>query len=107
MGTNPHIQFGHNGIEFLNNPFIAKDGALTLGNVMNYPEGTGPQSFGAYDDPSVNYGLHEEAHTYQSQVLGPAFIPTYFLTGKPGHENHPLEWAAQSYGRGEGHWWPW
>ncbi len=36
MGTDPQIQFGHNGIEFLNNPVIAKDGALTLGNAISF-----------------------------------------------------------------------
>ena len=104
---NPSIQFGHNGIQFLDNPFIAEDGALTLGNAISYSEGIKPGNTGAYDDKSVPYGRHEEAHTYQSQVLGPAFIPTYLLTGKPGHVSHPLERAAQNYGRGNGHWWPW
>ena len=104
---NPQIQFGHNGIEFLNNPFIAEDGALTLGNAISYSKEKPPSAPDAYGDPSVTYGRHEEAHTYQSQVLGPLFIPTYLLTGKPGHGSHPLEQAAQSYGRREGHWWPW
>ncbi len=100
---NPSIQFGHNGIEFLDNPFILKDAALTLGNAISYNKDKPPDKFGAYGDPSVNYGLHEEAHTYQSQVLGPTFIPTYLLNSRL------LEQAAQNYGRvnNRGHWWPW
>ena len=73
---NPSIQFGHNGIQFLDNPFMLEGGALTLGNAISYSKEKPPDSFYAYGDPTVNYGLHEEAHTYQSQVLGPAFIPT-------------------------------
>ena len=40
---------------------------------------------------------------------GPAFIPTYLLTGIPGDGSHPLEQAAQNYGRvnNRGHWGPW
>lgn len=103
---NPQIQFGHNGIEFLDNPFISEGGALTLGNVMMYPEGTGPADVYAYVDPKVPYGRHEEAHTYQSQVLEPLFIPTHLSNGLPSR-HHPFEQAAQAYGKGEGHWWPW
>ena len=106
MGTDPQIQFGHNGIEFLNNPFIISDRALTLGNVMMYGVDVGPMSPEAYGDPLVPYGLHEEAHTYQSQVLGPAFIPAYMLNGGPSIHN-PFEKAAQNYGGRTGHWWPW
>ena len=73
--------------------------ALTLGNAISYSKEKPPKSPGAYGYPSVTYGLHEEGHTYQSQVLGPAFIPTYLLTGKPGHVSHPFEQASQSYGR--------
>ena len=103
---NPSIQFGHNGIQFLDNPFIAEGGALTLGNAISYSEGIKPGNTGAYYDKSVPYGLHEEAHTYQSQVLGPAFIPTYLSNGLPSR-HHPFEHAAQQWAKGEGHWWPW
>ena len=101
---NPQIQFGHNGIQFLNNPFMLEEAALALGNAISYSKEKPPWEFGPYEDPTVNYGLHEEAHTYQSQVLGPAFIPTYLLNSRA------FEQAAQNYGRGPGHgghWWPW
>ena len=104
---NPSIQFGHNGIEFLDNPFIAEGGALTLGNAISYSENFPPSKPGAYYDKSVPYGLHEEAHTYQSQVLGPLFLPTYFLSGKLAELSNPFERAAQNYGGKTGHWWPW
>ena len=104
MGTDPQIQFGHNGIEFLDNPVMLKDGALTLGNAISYNKEKPPWKPGTYGDDAVPYGLHEEAHTYQSQVLGLAFIPNYLLNSRA------FEQAAQSYGKGPehgGHWWPW
>ena len=103
---NPSIQFGHNGIEFLDNPFIAKDGALTLGNAISYSKEKPPWKPDAYGDPAVTYGRHEEAHTYQSQVLGPLFIPTYLSNGLPSR-HHPFEQAAQQWAKEEGYWWPW
>ena len=103
---NPSIQFGHNGIQFLDNPFMLEGGALTLGNAISYSEGIKPGNTGDYDDKSVPYGLHEEAHTYQSQVLGPAFIPTYLSNGLPSR-HHPFEHAAQQWAKEKGHWWPW
>ena len=101
---NPQIQFGHNGIQFLHNPFMLEEAALTLGNAISYSKEKPPWENKAYGDPSVYYGFHEEAHTYQSQVLGPAFIPNYLLN------RQAFEQAAQSYGKGPehgGHWWPW
>ena len=102
----PQIQFGHNGIQFLNNPFMLEEAALTLGNAISYNKDTPPSAPDAYGDPSVTYGRHEEAHTYQSQVLGPLFIPTYLSNGLPSR-HHPFEHAAQQWAKGEGHWWPW
>jgi hypothetical protein len=47
LGTDPQIQFGHNAIEFLNNPLLGMNGtswggAITFGNVINYGQGSGP-----------------------------------------------------------------
>ena len=36
MGTNPSITFGHNAIEFVDNPFVMKNAAITLGNTISY-----------------------------------------------------------------------
>ena len=110
MGTNPQIEFGHNAIQFINNPFIRDNEALTLGNTILYGSNSPPWKPGAYGDNSVNIGFHEEAHTYQYQALGPFYAPVYLLNGGfSGPARNPLEQAAQVYGRnrGQGGWWPW
>jgi len=43
--------------------------------------------------------LHEEAHTYQYQVLGPMFLPAYALAGGISASN-PFELAANRYALG-------
>ncbi|RLA13394.1 MAG: hypothetical protein DRQ59_05405, partial [Gammaproteobacteria bacterium] len=63
MGTKPQIVFGHNAIQFINNPFIRDNDALTLGNTILYGSNSPPWKNGAYGDKSVNIGFHEEAHT--------------------------------------------
>jgi len=52
----------------------------------------------------VNTGIHEEAHTYQAEVLGPLFYPFYFMYGGISKIN-PFENAADNYYLG-GPWWP-
>jgi hypothetical protein len=40
--------------------------------------------------------VHERAHVRQSMVLGPLFIPVYFLLAVPyGYRRHPMERAAR------------
>ena len=86
---NEQICFGHNGIEFIGNPLCLDGGAITFGNAMNFSTGgwgkgtfyaTGPEN--GLLDPQLNrldwtYADHEMQHTYQSQVLGPLFLPVY------------------------------
>jgi hypothetical protein len=92
--------FGHNGIQFANNPLMFSQGAITFGNIMN---------FGApFTDPAGNiilmgpndplepgitwtFGDHEMQHTFQGQTLGPLYLPAYgigmlgaFLQGQTG-----------------------
>jgi hypothetical protein len=39
---------------------------------------------------------HERAHVRQSMLLGPLFIPAYFLLAVPfGYRRHPMERAAR------------
>ncbi|TGG89387.1 hypothetical protein E4656_20015 [Natronospirillum operosum] len=103
----PEISLGHNAVQFHNNPLMVHpETAVTLGNVISYGSEESPENFGVYDDPEVNLGLHEEAHTYQYQVLGVFFLPSYLHQGGIDR-NNPYEQAAQEYGKGEGHWWPW
>ncbi len=109
-GINPKIKFGHNAMQFINNPFIRDNEALTLGNTILYGSNSPPWKPGAYGDNSVNIGFHEEAHTYQYQALGLFYAPVYLLNGRfSGPVGNPLEQAAQVYGRnrGQGGWWPW
>ncbi len=108
MGTNPQILVGHNAIQFIDNPAVNKREAITLGNSIIYGTESPPHKLGAYNDYTVNIGYHEEAHTYQYQILGPFYGPTYLLNGGfSGPENNTLEESAQNYGRGDGGWWPW
>ena len=103
----PRIQFGNNAIEFLDNPLTFNNTAITIGNTISYGRGVSPAQFGAYGDSSVNVGLHEKAHTFQYQTLGPLFIPTYLIGGALSKgAGNPFENAAQNYGRGTGGWWP-
>ncbi|MBK6585164.1 MAG: hypothetical protein IPG20_20210 [Gammaproteobacteria bacterium] len=104
--VSPSIDFGNNAIQFLDNPFTLKDTAITVGNTISYGRGSNPSGFGAYGDSTVEIGRHEQAHTYQYQVLGPLFLPTYFLRGGiSGPTGNPFEHAAQEYGSGRGGWW--
>ena len=103
--TDPRIDFRHNGIESINNPLVREGTAVTLGNAISYGRDAGPDTWGSYGDRNVKIGPHEEGHTYQSQVLGPLFVPAWLLGGGPGLKN-PFESAAQRYGRDGGRWWP-
>jgi hypothetical protein len=106
LDVRPHIKYGNNAIQFVDNPLTIRRRAITLGNSISYGRDANPERFGAYGDLSVNIGLHEKAHTLQSQVLGPLFLPVYFLRGGvSGPEGNPFERAAQNYGRGIGGWW--
>jgi len=73
MGTNPSIGFGHNAIEFTNNPFGGV-GAITLGNTITY--GTRMTS----SDIAGYYGSHEQAHTYQGEILGPLYLVAHGIS---------------------------
>lgn len=54
---------------------------------------------------TVRLGDHERAHVFQYLVLGPLFLPIYFLCGGIAARN-PFERAADRYALG-GSWWPW
>ena len=88
-------------------------GALTLGNViLNTGHDlctrcvTYAHRAGHREEPRIMIGDHERAHVFQYMVLGPLFLPLYFLCGGIHHGNR-FEQAADRYaltGRG---WWPW
>jgi RHS repeat-associated protein len=101
------IQLGSNAIQFTGFPIGPTDGgALTLGNVQlfhgsDFIPSTNFTS--PYTGLEVNAGLHEEAHTWQSQILGPFFLPVYFLNGGVSGSN-PFERAADYYSNGGSYW---
>ena len=87
-------------------------GALTLGQVILH---TGHdldataltywcRQHGGKD--CVRIGDHERAHVYQYLVLGPLFLPVYFLCGGISWRNR-FEQAADRYAQTKTGWWPW
>lgn len=88
-------------------------GALTLGNVILHTGDTLDSPCVTYahrarlrEEPRILIGDHERAHVFQYMVLGPLFLPLYFLFGGV-HVRNRFERAADRYaltGRG---WWPW
>lgn len=96
------FQLGNNAIQLVGVPF--GDGATTFGNSQIFFGNTTPGSFGAYGNPNINVGSHEQGHTYQYQALGPFFLPLYFLSGHPFSLANPFESAAQQYAAQNGPW---
>lgn len=88
-------------------------GAMTLGNVIINTAAdlealcsTYAHQAGLCQEPRVRIGSHERAHVWQYMLLGPFFLPLYFLLGGISARN-PLERAADRYALGQGSWWPW
>jgi hypothetical protein len=110
------IAFGDNALVFRRFPLGPK-GALVLGNVILLSAESLDVRVRSYRSrarrargAAIRLGDHERAHTYQYQVLGPLFLPTYLLLGwlRGGaiSVHNPFELAADRYaltGRG---WWP-
>lgn len=86
---------------------------MTLGNVilltgtsLDIDCATYAHRAGHCVHPAVRLGDHERAHVFQYLLLGPLFLPFYFICGGISVRN-PFERAADYYalhGRG---WWPW
>jgi hypothetical protein len=104
-GDLPQFDFRYNALT-ISNMQIGPSGGITFGNVQLYtgtnPDGTpvNPTST-IYQSPYTSFsgyqlGNHEEAHTYQSQLLGPFFFPAYFLKGGISASNS-LETQADYY----------
>ena len=88
-------------------------GALTLGNVilhtgetLDSPCMTYAHRAGLQQDMEIMLGDHERAHVYQYMVLGPLFLPLYFLFGGISVRNR-FERAADRYAQTGRGWWPW
>lgn len=56
--------------------------------------------------PCVCLADHERAHVRQYFVLGPLFLPVYFLCGGVSARN-PFERAADRFALTGAGWWPW
>lgn len=108
--------FAHNAIVFHSFPLIR--GAFVLGNVIITSEPDLKWHAATYESIArrrngtspcavemVNVGKHEEAHTWQYQVLGPFFLPVYALTMLLPSPT-PFEHAADAYARTGSGWWP-
>lgn len=88
-------------------------GALTLGNVilhtgdtLDSPCVTYAHRAGHRHEPPILLGDHERAHVFQYMLLGPLFLPVYFLFGGVSVRNR-FERAADRYALTGRHWWPW
>ncbi len=104
-GDPPKI--GNNAIQFSNVPFFG-GGAITFGNTILYGRGVYPgDPWGRYNGaPGVfPIGVHEQAHTYQYEVMGPLYGPAWILGGGPTASN-PWENAADNFATNTGSWWP-
>ena len=65
-GSRPRV--ANNAIEFHGNRLVGLlTPAVTMGNVIIYAD----------SNPSVETREHERQHTYQAEVLGPAYIPLH------------------------------
>lgn len=105
--SRPRILLGNNAVQFLNHAWLFNGTAVVLGNVIVYGRNAHPEHCGVYGDACVQLGRHEQAHTYQYQILGLLFLLVYFLAGGlRGPTVNPFERAAQRFGAGQGSWWP-
>lgn len=91
---------------------LGPGGALTLGNVILHTGGSLDETALTYacrasgGSDCVRLGDHERAHVYQYMVLGPLFLPLYFLCGGISARNR-FEQAADRYAQSGAGWWPW
>jgi len=64
------LRVANNAIEFHGNRLVGiLTPAVTLGNVIIYAD----------SNPSLETREHERQHTYQAEVLGPAYIPLHVV----------------------------
>ncbi|MBK7520129.1 MAG: RHS repeat-associated core domain-containing protein [Gammaproteobacteria bacterium] len=75
----PTISFGHNAIQFENNPLMAT--AMTFGNTIVYGKGSDYQPNVRWVGHAGTLGQEEMQHTFQGQILGPLYFPAHALFG--------------------------
>jgi len=111
-GAHAHLSARDFAVVFHKVPW-GPGGALTLGNVilhtgdtLDSPCVTYAHRAGHREEPRIQIGDHERAHVFQYMVLGPLFLPLYFLFGGVGVRNR-FERAADRYALSGQGWWPW
>ena len=115
LSAGARVRLAHNAIVFHSVPLAHR--AFVLGNVIINPMADLDWRCATYEsvarrkrDPlcaieTVHIGKHEEAHTWQYQVLGPFFLPVYALTMLLPSPT-PFEHAADEYAKSGRGWWP-
>ena len=96
-----YVDFGDGAMRFHNNPFILPGTALSLGHTHHYGPHSSPERWvRSYLEVLVRTGDHEAAHTVQSNLLGPFYLPVYggavihsWLTGRHWHDNFMEMWT--------------
>jgi hypothetical protein len=63
------VGIGHNAIEFHGSILIPAGRGMTIGNVILYGSG------------GEVHAAHEQAHTYQGEILGPGYLPANIIGG--------------------------
>jgi hypothetical protein len=76
----PGVTAGNNAVQFTNNPLIAPNAAVTLGNVEVFHGEPTDRA----DKRSPPIGQHEEQHAYQGEQLGPLYLPSNIFGGAAG-----------------------
>ena len=111
------VAVAHNAIVFHSFPLGRR--AFVLGNVIINPHADLEWRAATYESvallkrgcpahaagETVHVGKHEEAHTWQYQLLGPFFLPVYALTMLLPSPT-PFERAADIYAKSGRGWWP-
>jgi len=100
--TGAHFEgFLNNAAVFTGSDFVAGFAqAITFGNVQIYGTNSYPSDYGSSPYTpgfSMYTGFHEEGHTYQSQFLGPLFLPFYGIGQLFGGSVNPFETGADNY----------
>ena len=110
-GASMHLSQRERALVFHRWPW-GPGGAMTLGNVilatgdgLDVNCATYEHRAGRCVHPLVRLGDHERAHVYQYMLLGPLFVPVYFICGGISVRN-PFERAADRYAMHGHGWWP-
>lgn len=113
FGARPRWRRSDVALVFQRYPWGRPGGAMTLGNVilhvgvdLDVDCHTYAHRAGLCDEPRVSLAAHERAHVFQYMVLGPLFLPLYFLCGGVSVRNR-FERAADRYATTGAGWWPW